>query len=84
MASETKEIIDKLNTIGTDVAVIKTELKHIKTELGCLKDENKKQNDDVEKMKDKLGNLNAEIVKIGGLVSLIISAILMFLKGMIL
>lgn len=71
MANETKEIITKLNEIGTDVAVIKNDINHIKGKLECLEKENKKQNEEVEKIKERVNSLNLEIVKISAIVSIV-------------
>jgi predicted nuclease with TOPRIM domain len=71
MASEVKEIILKLNEIGTDVAVIKNDINHIKGKLECLEKENKKQNEEVEKIKERVNSLNLEIVKISAIVSIV-------------
>lgn len=71
MASEVKEIILKLNEIGTDVAVIKNDINHIKGKLECLEKENEKQNVKVDDIEKRVNNLNIEIVKIASIVSLV-------------
>jgi predicted nuclease with TOPRIM domain len=83
MASEVKEIITKLNEIGTDVAVIKNDINHIKGKLECLEKENKKQNEEVEKIKERVNSLNLEIVKIASIVSIVALALGSVITGLV-
>lgn len=81
---ELKEVLTKLETIIVDTAVIKNDIKHIKYKLSCLEEDNKTQNDKIKSLEDKTSKMNIEITKIALIITIIVSAIVFFVKEVVL